>query len=53
MNEDQGNVIQETIFTDSNGSIHLIHEITLGDVLISVLLASILIFLVLSRLIRR
>lgn len=40
------------IETDS-GSIHVIHEITLGDLLTSTLLAAILFFSIVSRVIRR
>lgn len=35
------------------GNIHVIHEITLGDLLVSTSLVAILIFMVLSRVIRR
>lgn len=35
------------------GNIHVIHEITLGELLISTILLAILIFMVLSRVIRR
>lgn len=35
------------------GNIHVIHEITFGDLLVSMSLVALLIFLVLSRVIRR
>lgn len=35
------------------GAIHVIHEITLGDLLVSTSVVALLIFLVLSRVIRR
>lgn len=35
------------------GAIHVIHEITLGDLLVSTSIVAILIFLVISRVIRR
>lgn len=35
------------------GEIHVIHEITLGDLLVSTSIVAILIFLVISRVIRR
>lgn len=44
---------KETIFYNIKGDIHVIHEITLGDVAIITLLAAMLIFLVLDRVIRR
>lgn len=43
----------ETIVTTGRGKINVIHEITLGDVAISILLTCILIFMVLNRFIRR
>ncbi|WP_445486471.1 hypothetical protein [Niallia sp. 03133] len=42
-----------TVFETEKGSIHIIHEITLGDLLISTLLAATLIFLVITKVIRR
>lgn len=50
--EDTGKT-EETIFETENGIIHVIHEITLGDIVISTLLALILIFHLLDRFIRR
>lgn len=47
------NQLTETTFETSEGIIHLIHEITLGDAIISVLLMSLIIFHVLDRVIRR
>lgn len=45
---------KETIIYNANGDdIHIIHEITLGDIAISVLLAATLIFMILDRIIRR
>lgn len=44
---------EETIVITGKGKIHLIHEITLGDVILSILLACILIFMVLNRFISR
>jgi len=43
----------ETVFETTQGTIHLIHEITLGDVVISMFLMFILIFHILDRFIRR
>lgn len=42
-----------TRFETDAGNIHVIHEITLGDLVISTLLAAILIFIIVSRVIRR
>jgi hypothetical protein len=42
-----------TIFETEKGNIHIIHEITLGDLLVSTILAALLIFVVISRIIRR
>lgn len=39
--------------TDKGSTIHIIHEITLGDLLVSTLIAALLIFSVISRIIRR
>lgn len=44
---------EETIIQTDSGTIHVIHEMTLGDVVISSLLGMILIFLLLDRVIRR
>ncbi len=44
---------KETIFYNPKGDIHVIHEITLGDVAIITLLSALLIFIVLDRVIRR
>lgn len=46
-------VREMTRFETEKGNIHVIHEITLGDLLISTCLVAILIFMVLSRVIRR
>lgn len=43
----------ETVFETSQGTIHLIHEMTLGDVVVSMFLMFILIFHILDRFIRR
>jgi hypothetical protein len=42
-----------TVFETDKGNIHIIHEITLGDLLVSTILAALLIFVVISRVIRR
>ncbi|MGG0718381.1 hypothetical protein ABE096_12425 [Robertmurraya massiliosenegalensis] len=42
-----------TRFENEKGKINIIHEITIGDLLVSTSLIAILIFLVLSRIIRR
>lgn len=44
---------EQTIFDNEEGRIVVIHEITLGDILVSTSLVAILIFLALSRIIRR
>lgn len=44
---------EETIVLTGKGKIHVIHEITLGDVVISILLTCILVFMVLNRFIGR
>ncbi|MBU8905569.1 hypothetical protein [Desertibacillus haloalkaliphilus] len=44
---------EETIIETDPGNIHITHQMTLGDVVISTLLASILIFMILNRIIRR
>lgn len=49
--EESQNVV--TAFETPSGPIDVVHVVTLGDLLISSLLASILIFLVLNQLIRR
>lgn len=43
----------ETVFETAEGTIHLVHEMTLGDVVISMFLMFILIFHILDRFIRR
>lgn len=43
----------ETVFETTQGTIHLVHEMTLGDVVIVTLLMFILIFHILDRFIRR
>ncbi|MGG5253536.1 hypothetical protein ACQYAD_08575 [Neobacillus sp. SM06] len=42
-----------TTFETGKGQINVIHEITLGDILLSTVLMAMLIFMVLDRLIRR
>ena len=49
--EDSQNAV--TAFDTPSGPIDVVHVVTLGDLLVSTLLASILIFLVLNQLIRR
>mgnify|MGYP001042582485 CR=1 FL=1 len=44
---------QMTVLETDKGDIHIIHEITLGDLLVSTLIAALLIFSVISRIIRR
>lgn len=44
---------EQTIVTTGDGAIVVIHEITLGDVVISTLMLSILIFMLLDKLINR
>lgn len=46
-------VREMTRFVTDQGEIHIIHEITLGDLLISTLLCAILIFMLISRVIGR
>lgn len=41
-----------TLYTDQ-GEIHIIHELTLGDLVLSTLLMAILLFLIISRVVRR
>jgi hypothetical protein len=43
----------KTVILTSKGTIEVIHEITLGDLLISTTLVAMLIFMVISRVIRR
>lgn len=45
-------VSESTIVHSPSGDIHIIHELTLGDILVSVLLCALLIFSVISRMIR-
>ena len=44
---------EKTIFETDKGEIHVIHEITLGDLLVSTSLAILIIVMFLSRVIRR
>ncbi|MBB5324902.1 hypothetical protein HNQ34_002000 [Anoxybacillus tepidamans] len=44
---------EHTLIETKEGNIAVIHEITLGDVIISVLLAAMMIFMVLERFMRR
>lgn len=44
---------ESTIFRTEKGDIHVIHEITLGDIVLSTLMMAMLIFLILDRVIRR
>ncbi|MFO1442669.1 hypothetical protein KDN24_05505 [Bacillus sp. Bva_UNVM-123] len=44
---------ESTIFSTEKGDIHVIHEITLGEVIISTLIMAMLIFSLLDRVIRR
>jgi len=44
---------ESTIFHTEKGDIHVIHEITLGDIVLSTLMMAMLIFLILDRVIRR
>lgn len=44
---------EQTIVTTGDGAIVVIHEVTLGDVVISTLMLSILIFMLLDKLINR
>jgi hypothetical protein len=46
-------ITPKTVILTSKGTIEVIHEITLGDLLISTTLVAMLIFMVLSRVIRR
>jgi hypothetical protein len=44
---------EQTIFRTGDGEIHVIHEITLGDVVFSTLIMALLVFMVLEKVIRR
>lgn len=44
---------EQTIFRTGDGEIHVIHEITLGDVVFSTLILALLVFMVLEKVIRR
>jgi hypothetical protein len=44
---------QHTLIETKEGNIAVIHEITLGDIIISVILAAMLIFMLLERFMRR
>lgn len=44
---------QETIIYSTKGDIHIVHEITLGDVVTSVLLTALIILIFLDKVIRR
>ncbi|USK56368.1 hypothetical protein LIS82_07820 [Cytobacillus solani] len=44
---------EQTIFRTGDGEIHVIHEITLGDVVLSTLIMALLVFMVLEKVIRR
>ncbi|OIJ22047.1 hypothetical protein BKP45_05055 [Anaerobacillus alkalidiazotrophicus] len=44
---------KETIFYNPKGDIHVIHEVTLGDIATITLLSAMLIFIVVDRVIRR
>lgn len=46
-------VREMTSIDTDQGEIHIIHEITLGDLLTTTLLATIIIFMLISRVIRR
>ena len=46
-------VREMTVFENDNGEIHVIHEITIGDLLVSTSIIAFLIFAILSRVIRR
>jgi len=52
MDENQ-TITSETLYRTEKGDIHIIHEITLGDVVVSTILIAFMIFHVLDRLIRR
>lgn len=42
-----------TIFDGAKGTIHVVHEITFGDLIIATILSAMLIFLILKELIKR
>lgn len=44
---------EQTIFRTGDGEIHVIHEITLGEVVLSTIIMALLVFMVLDRVIRR
>lgn len=44
---------EQTIMTTGDGAIVVIHEVTLGDVVVSTLIAALLVFMVLEKVIRR
>lgn len=44
---------KETILYSSKGDIHILHQITLGEVVVIMLLSCILIFIILDRIVRR
>lgn len=46
-------VREMTRFETDKGDIHIIHEITIGDLLVTMSIVALLIFTVLSRIIRR
>lgn len=46
-------VREMTRFETDKGDIHIIHEITIGDLLVTMSIVALLIFIVLSRIIRR
>jgi hypothetical protein len=48
-----GTTSPKTVIETSKGFIEVIHEITLGDLLIATTLVAMLMFMVLSRVIRR
>jgi hypothetical protein len=43
----------QTIIQTSKGTIEVLHQITLGDIILSTILMAMLIFIVLDRVIRR
>ncbi|MEH7126013.1 hypothetical protein V7127_22640 [Bacillus sp. JJ1773] len=44
---------EQTILRTGDGEIHVIHEITLGEVVLSTIIMALLVFMVLDRVIRR
>ncbi|WP_313799076.1 hypothetical protein [Cytobacillus sp.] len=44
---------EQTIFRTGDGEIHVIHEITLGDIVLSTLIMALLVFMVLEKVIWR